>query len=168
MNTAVYELQTYLRNISRTDAAVPSLIPDGIYGEETAESVMAFQRRHLLPQTGKVDFDTWKKLREESEKALFIFSRPLQTAPVTDRDFPLKKGKDSHLNGNINLMLTRLSEFYENFSGASPSSVYTDETERLTGIFQQLSGNTVTGEVDKNTWNLLSSLYLLMTEEDMK
>ena len=63
MDTAVYEIQTYIRNISRLDTQIPSLVPDGIYGTETAESITAFQRRHLLPQTGKVDFSTWNKLR---------------------------------------------------------------------------------------------------------
>ena len=165
MNTAVYEIQTYIRNISRLDPQIPSLVPDGIYGEETTESIAAFQRKHLLEQTGKVDSDTWNKLLEENDKALFAFSEPIQTAPVKNGDFPLKRGKESHLNGNINLMLLRLSDFYENLSGAVLSPDYTSETERLIGVFQSLTGIPVTGETDKSTWNLLSSLYLLLTEE---
>ncbi|MBR6567314.1 MAG: peptidoglycan-binding protein [Clostridia bacterium] len=165
MNTAVYEIQTYIRNISRLDPQIPSLVPDGIYGEETTESITAFQRKHLLEQTGKVDSDTWNKLLEENDKALFAFSEPIQTAPVKNGDFPLKRGKESHLNGNINLMLLRLSDFYENLSGAVLSPDYTSETERLIGVFQSLTGIPVTGETDKSTWNLLSSLYLLLTEE---
>ena len=62
-------------------------------------------------------------------------------------------------------MLSRLSDFYTNFSDAVISAEYTEETEKLIGIFQDLTGNTVTGEVDKSTWNLLSLLYLLLTEE---
>lgn len=165
MNTVVYEIQTYIRNISRLDPQIPSLVPDGIYGEETTESITAFQRKHLLEQTGKVDSDTWNKLLEENDKALFAFSEPIQTAPVKNGDFPLKRGKESHLNGNINLMLLRLSDFYENLSGAVLSPDYTSETERLIGVFQSLTGIPVTGETDKSTWNLLSSLYLLLTEE---
>ncbi len=165
MDTAVYEIQTYIRNISRLDPQVPSLVPDGIYGEETARSVTEFQRKHLLEQTGKVDSATWSKLLEENDKAVFSFSEPVQTAPVRNGDFPLKKGKENHLNRNINLMLLRLSDFYENFSGAVLSPDYTSETERLIGIFQSLTGNPVTGEADKSTWNLLSYLYLLLSEE---
>lgn len=166
MDTAVYEIQTYIRNISRLDPHIPSLIPDGIYGEETTKSVTEFQRKHLLPQTGKVDSATWNKLLEENDKAVFAFSEPVQTAPVRNEDFPLKRGKKSHLNGNINLMLLRLSDFYENFGEAVLSPDYTSETERLIGVFQAASGISVTGETDKNTWNLLSSLYLLLSEEN--
>ncbi len=165
MDTAVYEIQTYIRNISRLDPQIPSLVPDGIYGEETSDSITVFQRKHLLPQTGKVDFSTWNKLLEENDTAVFALSEPVQTAPVRKGNFPLKKGKESHLNRNVNLMLIRLSEFYENFSGAVLSHDYTAETERLIGVFQSLTGNPVTGETDKSTWNLLSYLYLLLTED---
>ena len=166
MDTAVFEIQSYLRNISRVDRDIPSLIPDGIFGDETTQSVLAFQRKSLLPQTGRVDYETWSRIFEENEKALFILSEPLQTAPVTRDDLPLKKGKVSHLNSSVNLMLLRLSDFYGNFSGASLSSDYTEETERLISAFQSLSGLPVTGETDKQTWNLLSSLYLLLTERE--
>lgn len=165
MDTAIFEIQTYIRNISQLDPQIPSLVPDGIYGTETTESVTAFQRKHLLEQTGKVDFNTWNKLLEENDKAVFAFSEPVQTAPAQNGDFPLKTGKRSHLNRNINLMLTRLSEFYKNFSGAFLSPDYTKDTERLIGIFQSVTGNPVTGEADKNTWNLLSELYLLLKED---
>lgn len=165
MDRAVYDLQSFIRNISRTDRDIPSLIPDGIYGEETTESVLAFQRKHLLPQTGQADFTTWSRLSEESARAVSELSEPMQTAPVRKSDLPLKRGKASHLNSNVNLMLVRLSDFYDNFSGAVLSDSYTEETERLIRILQEVTQTEITGETDKNTWNLLSSLYLLLTEE---
>ena len=168
MDTAVYEIQSYIRNISRLDKDIPSLVPDGIFGEETAESVTVFQRKHLLAQTGKVDIDTWNKLLEESDRAVFAFSEPVQTAPALNSDFPLRIGKESHLNSKLNLMLSRLSDFYGNFSGAVLSSEYTEETEQLISLFQSLSGNSVTGVTDKSTWNLLSALYLLLSEDKIQ
>ena len=68
-------------------------------------------------------------------------------------------------NKNVNLMLLRLSDFYRNFDGAEMSDEYTEKTKELIKIFQKLTGNTVTGETDKATWNLLSYLYLLLTED---
>lgn len=35
---------------------------NGIYGQETAQAVRAFQRRNLLPETGEVDKKTWDAL----------------------------------------------------------------------------------------------------------
>ena len=90
MNSAVYEIQSYIRNVSRLDGDIPSLVPDGIYGPETSESVTAFQRKHLLPQTGKADLATWNKLLEENDRAVFEFSEPLQTAPAVNGVFPLR------------------------------------------------------------------------------
>lgn len=168
MDTAVFELQGFIRNISRYDKDIPSLVPDGFFGEETTESVTVFQRKHLLEQTGRVDFATWNKLLEENDKSVFAFSEPVQTAPAQTEDFPLKKDKESHLNGNVNIMLSRLAEFYSNFEGAVLSPDYTEKTERFIGIFQDITDIPQTGEVDKNTWNLLSYLYLLLTDNEEK
>lgn len=54
-----YELQTALRHLWSTDK-IPTLInPDGVYGHETTVAVMDAQRFFGLPQTGKVDLETW-------------------------------------------------------------------------------------------------------------
>ncbi len=41
--------------ISYCDHNIPCLIPDGIFGEETLEAVMRFQRQSGRPVTGRVD-----------------------------------------------------------------------------------------------------------------
>ena len=44
----IHSLQVMLREISYCDHNIPCLIPDGIFGEETLEAVMRFQRHRLL------------------------------------------------------------------------------------------------------------------------
>ena len=58
----VMELQNYLRTISRFRNNIPLIIPDGIFGPETTDTVKAFQAAYNLPQTGVVDFATWYKI----------------------------------------------------------------------------------------------------------
>lgn len=55
-------LQTMLRAISRLNSAVPSVVPDGIYGENTVSSVRGFQRAFGLPVTGVVNQGTWEQI----------------------------------------------------------------------------------------------------------
>lgn len=55
-------LQTMLRGISRLNTAIPPVIPDGIYGENTVTSVSAFQREFSLPVTGIVGEGTWNEI----------------------------------------------------------------------------------------------------------
>lgn len=62
--SAVATIQRQLARIGRTYSAVIRPAPDGIYGEETAAAVQAFQRVFGLPQTGVTDFATWYKISQ--------------------------------------------------------------------------------------------------------
>ena len=58
----VRQLQEQLNRISRSYPALPSVTPDGIYGESTRRAVEEFQRVFNLPVTGVVDYSTWYKI----------------------------------------------------------------------------------------------------------
>jgi peptidoglycan hydrolase-like protein with peptidoglycan-binding domain len=60
----VRHMQEQLLVISEVYTAIPALVPDGFYGERTAESVRAFQGIFGLPKTGAVDFATWYKISQ--------------------------------------------------------------------------------------------------------
>lgn len=55
-------LQTALRAWEERTAGAPSVIPDGIYGNDTTQAVSRFQRKTGLPITGVADFATWNTL----------------------------------------------------------------------------------------------------------
>ena len=55
-------MQTYLRYISRHIPEVQSVIPDGIYGVETENSVSSFQKYFDLPENGIIDYETWEMI----------------------------------------------------------------------------------------------------------
>ena len=60
----VRQLQEQLQRISRTYPAIPSITPDGIYGNRTKETVQKFQSVFGLPVTGVVDYPTWYKISD--------------------------------------------------------------------------------------------------------
>lgn len=60
----VRQLQQQLNRIARNYPAIPTVIPDGIYGEATAEAVRTFQKIFNLPQTGVVDYPTWFEISD--------------------------------------------------------------------------------------------------------
>lgn len=60
----VRQIQEQLNGISEAYPAIPSVNPDGIYGEETKEAVREFQSVFGLPATGVVDYPTWYKIQE--------------------------------------------------------------------------------------------------------
>ncbi len=60
----VRQIQEQLNLIGEFYSSIPVLIPDGIYGERTADAVRAFQKIFRLQQTGIVDYPTWYKISD--------------------------------------------------------------------------------------------------------
>lgn len=60
----VRQLQEQLDTIAQVYTAIPRLVADGVYGENTQASVRAFQKIFDLPQTGITDFATWYKISQ--------------------------------------------------------------------------------------------------------
>ena len=62
---AVRQLQEQLNVISEVYSAIPEIdLVDGIYGEQTQNSVREFQSVFDLPESGIVDYRTWYKIQE--------------------------------------------------------------------------------------------------------
>ena len=158
---AVSELQQALRDIAKTDSDILSVIPDGIFAEETEESVKSFQRKFELTETGKVDFELWDKIQEERQKALFTLSEPIQVIAIKKEDLPLVLGQISKEVHMLNMMLNSLSEKYSNFENVGHGDEFSIKTKNEVEKWQKIIGHQVTGEVDKLTWNRLAEQYLL-------
>jgi peptidoglycan hydrolase-like protein with peptidoglycan-binding domain len=61
---SVRTVQTQLNSVASRYSAIPKLIVDGIYGDNTTEAVEVFQGIFNLPQSGIVDFSTWYQLSQ--------------------------------------------------------------------------------------------------------
>ena len=60
----VRQLQMQLNRIAQNYPAIPTITVDGIYGEQTANSIRTFQKIFNLPQTGITDYATWYEVSE--------------------------------------------------------------------------------------------------------
>ena len=61
----VEHLQYMLSVLSEYIPQIPPVTIDGIYGPATRSAVIAAQARFGLPQTGRVDFDTWDEIYDQ-------------------------------------------------------------------------------------------------------
>ena len=161
---AIFEVQSYLRNIARLDDSISMVFPDGIFGEETARAVTDFQRKNAITQTGEVDFETWEKLIEENERAVFTASEPLQVVRITNADLPLKAGMQNDFVYTLKLMLNHVSQRHGNFSSLPLDNSFDSDTRQQVILWQEVTDTEPSGEVDKLTWNLLAEFYLLREE----
>ena len=90
MDDAVFEAQSYLRNIGKLDSDISRVVPDGIFAAETTDAVKSFQRKHGLEETGIINFETWELIKSKNSEAVFTASEPIQIVRITNEDLPLK------------------------------------------------------------------------------
>ena len=60
----VQQLQEQLNVIASAYPMIPKVKVDGIYGEQTKNSIRRFQSIFGLPETGITDYPTWYKVQE--------------------------------------------------------------------------------------------------------
>lgn len=149
----IKEVQTYLYAISLFDSRIPQIIPDGIYGSETATAVRAFQREYGLPDTGSVDSATWNKI-------VGVYRNYQRSAPCPFNCFPtvkytVKSGDDGELVYIIQAMLDSLRRCYDNFPQTTVCGNYNADTIKAVKVLQQKVGLPQSGIVDCKTWNML-------------
>ena len=157
----VRSLQTMLRVIAQEDARQPSLVPDGIYGNQTMNAVTVFQRNHGLPATGVTDQQTWESIIAEYEPAMI---RVGQAEPLVLSLEPGKVYRRGEQEPNIHIIqaiLRVLSDVYCSISPPSQNGILDEATAVSIESFQEMTALPRTGELDKVTWKHLALHYPL-------
>ena len=156
---AIYNLQRYLRQLSRFDSDIPSVDEDGIFGEETRASLAAFQQKYGLPVTGTADPDTWARLFNEYLATVEARTRPdpVYLFPRFPADYSVGRGDENLLVGVIQYLLREITTLYGRDSSALPlNGVFDEITEQAVKDFQTVNRLPPDGRVDRVTWNRLA------------
>lgn len=159
----VRSLQTMLRVIAEQDDLQPSVIPDGIYGPQTATAVSTFQRRNGLPITGVADQTTWEQIVAAYEPAL------VEVGPVQPLEIilePRQVIRQGETDPNVYLLqaiLTVLAQAYGSITAPGSTGVLDIPTANALSEFQALALLPVTGELDRQTWRHLALHYPMAT-----
>lgn len=164
-NQPIRSLQTMLRTIAAMEPGQVNVIPDGIYGPQTAAAVRSFQRRQGLPVTGTADQATHEQLVQAYERAR-VETEPAHPVQITlDPGQILRRGeKNNHLY-LIQSMLTVLHLLDPRIPSPGHSGILDPSTAESIAAFQTLAGLPPTGEVDKRTWKDLALAYTLASDQ---
>lgn len=151
----VRSLQTMLRVIATHHQDIPYVIPDGIYGKQTANAVSAFQRKFGIPVTGITDQATWEMIVSVYEPALIQVSpaQPLQI--VLEPNQIIRSGEDHHSIYLTQALLIAMSRSYASIPEPPLSGTLDYGTAESLSAFQRLNNLPATGELDKLTWKHL-------------
>jgi len=157
----IRSLQTMLRVLAEDDPNHPSVIPDGIYGPETAAAVSRFQRLHGLPVTGVADQTTWEEIVLQYDEALIRVDEAWPVHIILEPGQLIRRGEEHPHLHLVQAMLTVLSNAYDSIPAPGKSGILDEATADSLGGFQQLSGLPMTGQLDKRTWKHLALQYPL-------
>ena len=152
----VRSLQQMLRVIHEADGRHPRIIPDGIYGRKTLNTVSAFQRLHGLPVTGVTDQATWDAVTLVYEPALVEVDHAQPVEIILNTGEVLGRGSESPYLYLAQSMLLVLAEVYASITAPSHTGILDEATAQSLAAFQALANLPQTGELDKMTWKHLA------------
>ncbi len=157
-------IQQQLNRIRRNYPAIPEInITTGIYDNQTAESVRKFQQIFNLNVTGTVDKSTWYKIKEifnGVKKLGELVSEGLKLEEVTTQyEQELKMGSSGYPVTTIQYYLNVIAYFNPNLNTFPISSVFDGNTENAVRRFQEEYNLPITGIVNRETWNKITSVY---------
>ena len=162
----IRSLQTMLRVIAEDDSRHPTVVPDGIYGPTTMNSVTAFQRLNNLPITGITDQNTWDKIVEIYEDALIRVGPAEYIEIIMDPGEIFRIGDSNAYIYLLQSILVQLSKDNPSISPPLHNGVLDNSTSEALAAFQLLAGLPPTGELDKITWKYLVKQFTLSASRE--
>lgn len=162
----IYEIQTYLRYLSRFFPQIPKVVPDGILGDETVMAIRAFQKKTGAEETGIPDFETWTEIVRAYDETVRAerYTKPVYVFPV---DVPhLKSGDDFEEIYILQIMLRRLAKIFGNIHMPKITGVFDEDTKKAVEDFSAIYGKDTQMRVDRELWNIIADTYSAFTFND--
>lgn len=153
----IRELQSYLRTISFYNPAIPRLIPDGFYNEETRAAVRLFQNEYGLPVTGETDSVTWDEIYKIYLKAEEYLGAAVGIMPFSGGI--LKTGESGAAVYMLQIMLWEIAQLFHGFPSPKITGIYDEPTVKAVQKIQSAYGEKPTGETDIFLWNKITEMF---------
>ena len=157
----IRSLQTMLRVIAEDDDRLPTVVPDGIYGQPTITAVSSFQRLYGLPVTGVTDQDTWEKVVEVFDEALIRIGKAEPLEIIFEPGQVFRSGDSSPYLFIVQAVLQSLAVDFPTVVPPSSTGILDRDTAQAIREFQLLAALPTTGELDRKTWKHLSRHFTL-------
>lgn len=164
VNQPIRSLQTMLRTIASVEPRQMNVMPDGIYGPQTADAVRSFQRRKGLPVTGVTDQNTHEQIVSDYERALIEANKAQPVQVTLEPGQIIRRGDRNPMLYLVQSMLTVLHLALPEIPVPPHSGVLDPETADSIAAFQTFAGLPPTGELDKRTWKILALSYALAAD----
>lgn len=156
----VSTLQYYLDFLASFYDTLPDIAIDGIFGSDTLNAVLAFQRQFGLPQDGIVGRQTWYAIQDAYDA--IIRALPDEYKSYSSLLYP------GYLitTGAVGKVVEQLQTFINTIARNDPAvplvtvdGVYGPGTENAVRVIQRINGLPENGAVGPVTWNTIINMY---------
>lgn len=162
----VRSLQTMLRVLSQEDPALPIIIPDGIYDQNTMQAITVYQTNKGIIPTGITDQNTWEAIVDDYDDTLIRIGRAESIEIVMEPGEVFALGASNAYIYLLQSILLQLSFDHSSIAAPEHSGILDTNTSNSLRSFQGLSGLPQTGELDKITWKHLVKQFSLSAQRN--
>lgn len=159
LKSPIFYMQQFLRTIAQVFPEISLVVPDGVYGPQTAQSVTDFQQMTGLPQTGSADFDTWSAIVSTYDEVIALTAPAKAVRVFPSSAYTVSMGEQNATVYVIQVMLNALSKIYQNILPVTVNGIFDQATAESIKTFQPCCGEACTGAVSKYTWDMLVEAY---------
>jgi peptidoglycan hydrolase-like protein with peptidoglycan-binding domain len=163
----VMELQFIINRLSAFYSDIPTLVKDGVFGPNTRDAVIAFQRRFGLTPDGVVGPITWNALYREYRNVanVYVPEQP-PVPPDIITPYPGVHLREGTRGPSVMLMQNYLNALRDFYMPAGPpllaNGVFDSRTRAEVMAFQRYFSYIADGIIGPVTWNKISEMYALM------
>jgi len=153
-----------LNRIRQNFPLIPEIAnADGVFGDDTAMAVRAFQRSFNLTQDGVVGRQTWNNITRIYTAVIRLSELEGEGERITVGQSPpdvvLRKGSSGNYVRELQFILNMVSAYYPSVPSVTIDGRFGAGTENAVREFQRTFGLTADGVVGPVTWNKLYSVY---------
>ncbi len=161
-SNSVRQIQQSLRIISKNEEKIPEVFVDGIFGNETAAAVKAYQKDRGFEPNGIVDNETWDSLNESANKHSANTDHPFPIVPFIDTVSIAKAGERRRSVYFVQLMFREISKKYCGFDDIELDGINDGTTlESIKTVQRCADIDNEDGTLDKATWDIIAQLFEL-------
>ena len=164
----VVVLQYFLSILAEFIEFIPSVAIDGIFGEGTRNSVIAFQKYEGLTPDGIAGERTWNLLYNRARGIINSLGIDFDLRLASYSQYPgspLSYGSRGDAVQTLQNYLNYIALSYRAVPFVSSTGFFGNETEEAVRAYQSRFGLPETGVVDKETWDLIGKTYIDLLNE---
>lgn len=156
----VRTLQYYLAFLGFFNPDLPQISVDGIFGQETYDAVLTFQKKYGLTVDGIVGRSTWNAIQDAYEG--IIRTLPPNYKNYSELIYPgyfITTGSKGNVVRQLQTYLRVIGQNNDSVPLITVDGDYGNRTKAAVEAVQRLNGLEPNGQVGPVTWNAIIELY---------